>query len=303
MPSENISSLSDGITDIRISMNYALDALWWKLSARPVRDLASLLTAPPLWQSSCELGVRELLGEHGFRYLLALDADPTPLTDYLARRAPFGHRLGIYAEELLAFWFANAPHAELLAHNLTVSGSDGSTQGAADFVARLNGKPCHIELTCKYYGGTGKPEDMRGLDPKDTLLGKAAKLSAQLALFRTSDGIRTLRRHGLPLDVKPVSIVRGIGFFPQGFNAFEPPLNPYGWRGIYIQDWAEYGFERREARYHLLDRMAYLAPARVAKTETLNETEIRRIDQGLIAVLECRPDGFWHEIERITKAV
>ncbi|HEZ4279748.1 TPA: DUF1853 family protein, partial [Neisseria meningitidis] len=157
-------------------MNYALDALWWKLTSQPVRDLASLLTAPPLWQSGCELSVRELLGEHGFRYLLALDADPTRLTDYLAQRAPFGHRLGIYAEELLAFWFANAPHAELLAHNLTVSGSDGSTQGAADFVARLNGKPCHIELTCKYYGGTGKPEDMRGLDPKDTLLGKAAKL-------------------------------------------------------------------------------------------------------------------------------
>ena len=93
------------------------------------------------------------------------------------------------------------------------------------------------------------------------------------------------------------------GFFPQGFNAFEPPLNPYGWRGIYIQDWAEYTFERQEARYHLLDRMAYLAPARVAETETLSETEIRRIDQGLIAVLELRPDGFWHEIERIMKAV
>ena len=49
--------------------------------------------------------------------------------------------------------------------------------------------------------------------------------------------------------------------------------------------------------------MAYLAPARVAETETLNETEIRRIDQGLFAVLELRPDGFWHEIERIMKAV
>lgn len=84
-------------------MNYALDALWWKLTSQPVRDLASLLTAPPLWQSGCELSVRELLGEHGFRYLLALDADPTRLTDYLAQRAPFGHRLGIYAEELLAF--------------------------------------------------------------------------------------------------------------------------------------------------------------------------------------------------------
>ena len=49
--------------------------------------------------------------------------------------------------------------------------------------------------------------------------------------------------------------------------------------------------------------MAYLAPARVAETETLNATEIRRIGQGLIAVLELRPDGFWHEIERIMKAV
>lgn len=195
-------------------MNYALDALWWKLTSQPVRDLASLLTAPPLWQSGCELGVRELLGERGFRYLLALDADSAPLTEHLTRRAPFGHRLGIYAEELLAFWFANAPHAELLAHNLTVSGSDGNTQGAADFVARLNGKPYHIELTCKYYGGgTGRPEDMHGLDPTDTLLGKAAKLTAQLGLPHTSDGIRTLRQHGLPLDVKPVSIVRGIGFF------------------------------------------------------------------------------------------
>lgn len=101
-------------------MNYALDALWWKLTSQPVRDLASLLTAPPLWQSGCELSVRELLGERGFRYLLALDADPAPLTDYLAQRAPFDHRLGIYAEELLAFWFTNAPHTKLHAYNLTV---------------------------------------------------------------------------------------------------------------------------------------------------------------------------------------
>ena len=42
-------------------MNYALDALWWKLSHPSVRDLATLLTAPPLWQSGCELSVLELL--------------------------------------------------------------------------------------------------------------------------------------------------------------------------------------------------------------------------------------------------
>ena len=53
------------MTDIRISMNYALDALWWKLTSQPVRALASLLTAPPLWQSGYELSVRELLVNTG----------------------------------------------------------------------------------------------------------------------------------------------------------------------------------------------------------------------------------------------
>ena len=234
--------------------------------------------------------MRELLGEHGFRYLLALDADPAPLTDYLAQRAPFGHRLGIYAEELLVFWFTNAPHAKLHAYNLPVF-SDGQTLGAADFVVSLNQQPYHIELACKYYGGD-QVQNLRGLNPKDTLTDKAAKLVQQSQLLHTPQGKATLATQGLPENPLPASIVRGIGFFPQGFHAFEPPLNPYGWRGIYIQDWAEYGVERQEVRYHLLDRMAYLAPARVAETETLNETEIRRIDQGLIAVLELRPDGF-----------
>ena len=60
-------------------MNYALDALWWRLTDPDVRALASLLTAPPLWHSGCELPVRELLGEHGFRFLLELDEHPQAL--------------------------------------------------------------------------------------------------------------------------------------------------------------------------------------------------------------------------------
>ncbi len=46
-------------------MNYALDALWWKLQTSAVRDLAVLLTAPPPWLSGAELPVRTLLGEGG----------------------------------------------------------------------------------------------------------------------------------------------------------------------------------------------------------------------------------------------
>ena len=78
-------------------MNYALDALWWRLTDPNVRDLAAILTAPPLWHSGCELPLRELLGETGFRYLLALDSNPAPLQQHLAAEAPFAHRLGFYA--------------------------------------------------------------------------------------------------------------------------------------------------------------------------------------------------------------
>ncbi|MCF7528796.1 DUF1853 family protein [Neisseria lisongii] len=283
-------------------MNYALDALWWKLTRPAVRDLASLLTAPPLWHSGCELNVRTLLGEQGFRYLLSLDANPQPLETHLAAHRPFHYRLGQYAEQLLAFWFAHAPHSELLAHNLSVF-AQGLTLGAADFIAKLNGEAYHIELTCKYYGSAnGSYETLRGLNRQDRLADKAAKLPQQLLLFKFSDGLHTLAAHHLPTDLKTASIVRGIGFFPAAQQTFEPPLNPYGWRGVYLERWDECPPDP-ERRYCLLERMAYLAPARIKAEQTLSAAEITAVESGLVAVLEQRPDGCWHEILRIMKAM
>lgn len=283
-------------------MNYALDALWWKLTVQPVRELASLLTAPPLWHSGAEISVRELLGEHGFRYLLALDQNPQPLTDYLASYAPFGRRLGLYAERLLAFWFSHAPHAELLAHNLPVS-SDGLTLGAADFIVKLNGIDYHIELTCKYYGSSESTETWAGLNQQDRLIDKANKLPQQLMLLKFSDGQNILQQQGLPTKLKPVSIVRGIGFVPSGSHSLQPPVNPYAWYGVYLTDWNHHDLSRSDVRYALLDRMHYLAPARIHEAETLNAAEVSLIKSGLIAVCEKRPDGYWHEILRIMKTI
>ena len=242
------------------------------------------------------------MGEHGFRYLLDLDGNPAALDDYLAEHTPFGNRLGIYAERLLAFWFTHAPHTELHAYNLPVF-SDDLTQGAADFIASINGKPYHIELTCKYYGsGSGKSAEMHGLNSKDTLTAKAAKLPCQLALLQSLEGSETLRQNLLTDAPQPASIIRGIGFFPVGADSAEAPLNPYFWRGVFIRDWSAYP-TTEGARYHLIDRMAYLAPARVAEAQTLSDHDVRQIESGLIAKLELRPDGFWHEIERIMKVV
>ncbi|QEY23411.1 DUF1853 family protein [Neisseria animalis] len=284
-------------------MNYSLDALWWKLTDSAVRDLASLLTAPALWHSSKELPVQDLLGNRGFRLLLALDQHPQPLHQYLSVHAPFGKRLGLYAEKLLAFWFDHAPHTELLAHNLPVPAADRQTVGAADFIVLLNGTPYHIELACKYYGSPDHSTDgLCGLNRQDRLRDKAAKLHRQMMLLQSADGLRALKQHDLPARIQTASIIRGMAFFTDGITAFEPPLNPYAWRGLYLPDWQQYRFAAQpHARYCVLDRMAYLSPARIPESETLSAEAVQQIDSGLVAVLAQRPDGYWHEIQRLMK--
>ena len=175
-------------------MNYAQDALWWRLTHPTIRDLASLLTAPPLWHTGCELPTRELLGEHGFRLLLAWDeqwqSDPQRQPENLNRNR---YALGKYAEDLLAYWFTHAPHAKLLAANLPIyshntdgNSADNSTLGEIDYIVELNGTPYHLELACKYHGSaTG--EHMAGLNPRDTLARKQRKLQRQLALLATPE--------------------------------------------------------------------------------------------------------------------
>lgn len=323
-------------------MNYALDAIWWRLRHPAVRDLASLLTAPPLWHSGCELPIPLLLGSQGFRFLLSLDDAPAPLTQWLEQEAPFGHRLGRYAESLLAFWLARAPHCQLIAHNHPVRSESGQTLGAADFLCLLDSTPYHLELTCKYYGGT-TPNDFQGLNPADTLLGKAAKLQQQCHLFHTpktraqlptpfqgylktsessfcetktseagfceaktseaspreaNAGTTDCRQTpNLSQALNTATIIRGTGFTPNGILNSNP-LNPLGWSGLLLPQWADYPAQAAQ-RFHPLPRLAYLAPARVPFEQTISAAELTRQAPGLIAMVEQRPDGMWHETQRL----
>jgi hypothetical protein len=313
-------------------MNYALDAIWWRLRHPAVRDLASLLTAPPLWHSGCELPIPRLLGSQGFRFLLSLDDAPAPLTQWLEQEAPFGHRLGHYAESLLAFWLAHAPHCQLIARNHPIRSESGQTLGAADFLCLLDSAPYHLELTCKYYGGT-TTDDFQGLNPADTLLGKAAKLQQQCRLFHTPQAraqlptpfqgylktsaasfceaktseashreantgttdCRQPQNFSQPLNT--ATIIRGTGFTPNGILNGSP-LNPLGWGGLLIPQWADYPAQAAQ-RFHLLPRLAYLAPAHVTFEQTISAAELACQAHGLIAVVEPRPDGMWHETQRL----
>ena len=282
-------------------MNYALDALWWRLTDPDVRALASLLTAPPLWHSGRELPVRELLGEQGFRFLLALDQQPGQLQAALAVEAPFHQRLGYYAESLLAFWFVHAPHSRLLARNIRWQNLNGG-QGELDFAVVLNGRPYHVELTCKYYGDAdADPAQMAGLNPRDKLIDKAAKLQRQLAGLSYLPEPTPWQAAGFePNQVQSVSIVRGMGFAAAGRVFRQAPLNLYGWHGLYMAPQTEAASADPQRLYYLLPRMALLAPARVCEEACLKKIE-PDAEPGLWAGLERRPDGYWHEIERWMK--
>ncbi|MDO4877888.1 MAG: DUF1853 family protein [Neisseria sp.] len=282
-------------------MNYALDALWWRLTDPDVRALATLLTAPAPWHSGCEMPVRALLGEQGFRHLLALNDQPRALKHHLAAEGGFGGRLGVYAESLLAFWLADAPHCRLLARNLPVS--DGArTLGALDFVAEIGGRLQHIELACKYYGtADGRAQSLAGLNPEDTWLHKAEKLRLQTALAQHREGRRALEAAGLnPTATAASTVLRGILFAAEA-EALPPPLNPHAWRGVFYNapPPAPPFKDTDGLRYCLLPRLACLAPARVRREETTDWEGIRETKRGQAAAVALRPDGFWHEVGRI----
>lgn len=283
-------------------MNYALDALWWRLTDNDVRALASILTAPALWRSGCELSVRTLLGEAGFRYLLSLDGKSEPLRRHLAAEVPFGNRLGLYAESLLAFWLSAAPHSELLARNLSVPDESGRMLGALDFAARLNGRIYHIELTCKYYAhAAADPAGMTGLNLRDRLADKAEKLQTQLALPHTVAGKRALAQVGLDAaDIQSVSLVRGTGFAAEGRTFGQEPLNPLAWQGRLLASDEPLPFAA-DSRFYVLPRMELLAPARVDEAQCCGAEEIAAQQGILFALMEKRPDGMMHEVLRLMK--
>ena len=279
-------------------MNYSLDALWWELKTDAVRDLASLLTAPSLWQTNCELSRRALLGDTGFRYLLALDDQPDVLHQYLQAASRQSHRLGFYAEHLLAFWFAHAPHCQLLGQNVVLQeAAHTPTIGALDYVTRINDTLYHLELTCKYYAhSSADPQGLRGIQAKDTLASKAAKLTQQLALHEHPVFAAWCEAHQIQqADLQAASVVRGMGFWLG--DAVQSPINPYAWRGEYLENQAAWP-HIEGCRYAAIPSKRLLSPLRLPTEATLAQAQEGSENSVWWAQLQQRPDGHWHEVSR-----
>ena len=147
-------------------------------------------------------------------WLAQLDADPSTLNAALGEKTYT--RLGLYAEKLMAFYFAQ--QGRLVAHGLQIRANRNDTVGEFDFLLE-NGPNAleHIEFATKFYlqgeNSAGGLDALVGPNLADTLGLKMRKIfERQLAL-----GQHPAAQVQLPRPVsKAGALVKGWLFYPAG---------------------------------------------------------------------------------------
>jgi hypothetical protein len=259
---------------------------WGHLHDPHVRALAWLLDAPdmldpaaPLWQDRIAT-LPEGAAEDAAEWLAALDGAPSALHDWLDVQ-PFS-RLGRYAEKLMSFYFRHT--GDLAAQGLQVQAAGNGTIGEFDFLLwRKNEKKelVHWEFATKFYlmqsaGSAARLHESCGADyfvgPNlaDTLGAKMHKiLNRQLAL-----GSHPAAQAVLPQPVAAArALIKGWLFY----HEYDPELlKSAGVASDHCRGfWCALGeLENRQAhatrRYAVLQRLDWLAPARVALSGALD---------------------------------
>lgn len=205
-----------------------------------VRHLHWSLCSPALIQSQ----QADLITESPalIAWLRNLDADPTPLQNYLNQN---NHRLlGSYFECLWQFYFENYPDWELLAHHVQIFDNHQKSKptiGELDVLAaspitntlESDNKYFHFELAVKFY--LQKPNscgnalsDWLGPQANDRLDLKYQKLTQkQLPFIHHPATEQTLKNRQLEHDYKSQLISRGC-LMAQWQQAYELPeqVNP-----------------------------------------------------------------------------
>ncbi|MFZ6772938.1 DUF1853 family protein [Undibacterium sp. SXout7W] len=129
---------------------------WQQLADPHVRSLAWLLTSPDLLEHLSPVWLGASLNpplpfiSGVVDWLLSLDSSPQQLQQLHLMLARKKHRrLGLYAETLLEFYFAE--HGILYARGLQVRDAQGRTVGEFDFLVRQGDALAHWELATKFY--------------------------------------------------------------------------------------------------------------------------------------------------------
>jgi hypothetical protein len=243
------------------------------LSDAHVRALAWLLLAPdlldtqaPQWSGRIATLPTYLL-DGVDDWLRELDRQPDALHRYLNLQ-PFS-RLGRYAEKLMAFFLEHK--GVLYAHGVQVRAGKNSTIGEFDFLLRLDERLIHWEFATKFYllesSGAGEDADyFVGPNLADTLGAKMHKIfDRQLLLSK-----HAAAQIHLPQAVSQAqAMVKGWLFYPLG-QLQETGVfgtSPAHCRGFWC---ALADMNLHAERYAILPRLQWLAPARLALSQTMN---------------------------------
>lgn len=285
----------------------AVRDLAWVLLSQPLLIEADWLQRHPLAASGWAQ-VPEQLAD----WLQRLDQDPSALDAWLAHAS--SRRLGLYYEKLWQFTLQAAPGVELLAANVAIR-QGGQTLGEMDLLIRDTSGDHHIELACKFYLG---PQHCSGLDPANWLgPGGQDRLGLKL---------EHLRQHQLPLSRSPqgeavladwhVESVQaelwlgGYLFYPWP-SSCAAPLGAHSehLRGLWLHraQWPSFAAQTAAARWQVLPRSRWLAPARADENSSLTLAQLELYLQQsaeyraplLLVQLEQRLSGDWHEVQRL----
>jgi hypothetical protein len=242
---------------------------WSHLRRARVRALAWLLEAPdlldihdPHWEG--RIATLGPMTPETERWLAGLDRDPSALDAALG--AKVHTRLGLYAEKLMAFYFAQ--QGRLVAHGVQVRAGPTATIGEFDFL--LDAGPDgveHIEFATKFYllqdavhGDIAASFDsFVGPNLADSLGRKMRKVfDRQLQL-----GSHPAAQAVLPRPVVSAkALVKGWLFYPAGTYFSMNGIAAGHCRGFWC---ALSELERMDAdRFLILPRLQWLAPFRAS---------------------------------------
>lgn len=269
------------------------ESRWPHLTHPHVRALAWLLDAPdlldaqaPQWQDRiASLGP---MSPATADWLAALERDPSPLQAALGDK--HYSRLGLYAEKLMAFYFA--AHGQLYAHGLQVRADRTDTIGEFDFLLHDGANLAHIEFATKFYL-LEKADDFNGLigpNLADTLGVKMRKIfDKQLSLSRHPAAQALVPQ---PI-VRAQALVKGWLFYPDGVQPL-PGISQQHCHGFWITHTQAHSLP--DQAYAIMPRLQWLAPLKLAAGDAITRAQLLSAlpEQGapfMIAAL--RQQGEW----------
>lgn len=297
-----------------ISFQQSFHQRWSTLKNPHVRALAWLLGAPDLLDVSAArwhgkiASLPSNAAEQERAWLLQLDDDPSALASFL--NVHRFTRLGRYAENLLAWYFAH--RGILVSHGLQVRAGKDDTIGEFDFLLKQGASLVHWEFATKFYllnsddpamATVQQADYFVGPNLSDTLGRKIRKILERQLLLGEHPAAQAL----LPEPLSGAqALVKGWLFYRRGEL---PDLTQVGISSQHCRGWwctlHELG-EHIGAAGAMIPRMAWMAPARLPSEQGLDVQELeaalhRQFAHDrmpvMVAVLQREGDE-WIEIDR-----